>query len=92
MLPSPARPRLLPMDVITSAHLERFLTNAIAALGYSGVVQATPTSILFAFQEMPTSVQRLQFVQLPACGRDLDKLARLGELTLALERGMQMLR
>lgn len=63
-----------------------FLTNLAETLGYKGDFVATPTGMIFAI-EQEGRPQRQQIVRLAGPGLDLDKLARVGEITAHMTAG-----
>ena len=71
----------------TANRLESFLVSLSKRFGYKGVCRSTPSEIVFGLRESPESPQRVEVIDTPAPGVDLDKLARVGDLLNELEAG-----
>lgn len=71
----------------TTMQIESFLSRLAVVLGYQGTFRATPSEILLAFQDKEHSWQRIHLEDVPAGGQELNRLARVGEVVDAVERG-----
>ncbi|MFA5414191.1 MAG: threonine/serine exporter family protein [Methanoregula sp.] len=68
--------------------LESYLSRVTKALGYQGIFSSTPTSISFTFMKKDDGFwQQQHLVTMPGTGFDLAKLALVGELVNAVEKG-----
>ena len=71
----------------TQDRLRAFLIRVTETFGYRGTFASSPSYMLFAFQHAEDRWQRQHIEAIPPQGLDLDKLARVGDLVDALERG-----
>jgi len=71
----------------TTGNLEKSLSSITQSFGFHGSFQITPGEIIFAFQEDESHPQRIHLTNLPFCGLDLDKLAKVGDLMDAVIGG-----
>jgi len=69
----------------SASRIETYLAHLAAALGYQGTFRATPTEILYAFRKDSASPQQIQLEDVPPSGWNLNRLAKLGELTSEVE-------
>jgi uncharacterized membrane protein YjjP (DUF1212 family) len=71
----------------STPRLQAFLEAMARYFGYEGVFNVSPREIVFALREAPGRMQRIELMNVPSSGVDLNKLARLGDLLNEVKAG-----